>query len=89
MKKLLPILILLSIGSLFVGVSDLSPMALLAGDANSWHLMFTSRIPRLVAVILAGAGLSIAGLSCSKSAKTVSQRLRRQAPSSVPCWAIF
>ncbi|WP_162048245.1 iron chelate uptake ABC transporter permease subunit VctD [Vibrio taketomensis] len=62
MSKLFPILILLSIGSLFVGVSDLNPMALLAGDANSWHLMLTSRIPRLVAVLLAGAGLSIAGL---------------------------
>ncbi|ODS04647.1 iron chelate uptake ABC transporter permease subunit VctD [Vibrio scophthalmi] len=62
MKKLLPILILLSVGSLFVGVSSLTPASLLAGDANSWHLMFTSRIPRLVAILLAGAGLSIAGL---------------------------
>ncbi|ANS87679.1 putative ABC transporter permease protein YclN [Vibrio scophthalmi] len=62
MKKLLPILILLSVGSLFVGVSSLTPASLLAGDANSWHLMFTSRIPRLVAILMAGAGLSIAGL---------------------------
>ena len=62
MKKLLSILILLSIGSLFVGVSDMAPAALMAGDASSWHLMFTSRIPRLVAILLAGGGLSIAGL---------------------------
>ncbi|KII75392.1 iron chelate uptake ABC transporter permease subunit VctD [Vibrio renipiscarius] len=62
MKKLLPILILLSIGSLFVGVSSLTPASLLAGDSDSWHLMFTSRIPRLVAILLAGAGLSVAGL---------------------------
>nr|WP_220457623.1 iron chelate uptake ABC transporter permease subunit VctD [Vibrio marinisediminis] len=55
-------MILLSIGSLFVGVSKLSPLTLLAGDAASWHLLFTSRIPRLVAVLLSGAGLSIAGL---------------------------
>ncbi|MDA0149587.1 iron chelate uptake ABC transporter permease subunit VctD [Vibrio sp. LaRot3] len=62
MKKLLPILIVLSFASLFVGVGELSIGALLAGDASSWNLLFTSRIPRLVAVLLAGAGLSIAGL---------------------------
>lgn len=37
-------------------------IALMNGDANSWNLLFTSRAPRLLAVLLAGAGLSIAGL---------------------------
>jgi len=61
-KKLLLTLIILSFASLFVGVGQLSLASLLAGDTASWHLLFTSRIPRLVAVLLAGAGLSIAGL---------------------------
>ncbi|MDC5706329.1 iron chelate uptake ABC transporter permease subunit VctD [Vibrio europaeus] len=62
MKKLLLALIVLSIASLFVGVGQLNLASLIAGDLNSWHLFWTSRIPRLVAVLLAGAGLSIAGL---------------------------
>ncbi|WP_394126095.1 iron chelate uptake ABC transporter permease subunit VctD [Vibrio hepatarius] len=62
MKKLLLTLVLLSVASLFVGVGQLNLTSLLAGDSASWHLLFTSRIPRLFAVLLAGAGLSIAGL---------------------------
>jgi iron complex transport system permease protein len=37
-------------------------MALLQGDAHAWQLLFSSRLPRLLAIVLAGAGLSIAGL---------------------------
>lgn len=62
MKKLLLTLIILSIASLFVGVGQLSFSSLIVGNESSWHLLYTSRIPRLVAVLLAGAGLSIAGL---------------------------
>ncbi|RJX75421.1 ABC transporter permease [Vibrio sinensis] len=62
MNKLSITLFILAVCSLFVGVGELTLTALLAGDAASWHLMFTSRLPRLVAVLLAGAGLSIAGL---------------------------
>ncbi|HAS6347250.1 iron chelate uptake ABC transporter permease subunit VctD [Vibrio sp. IRLE0018] len=62
MKRLLFTLILLSIASLFVGVGDLTPSMLLSGDAQAWHLFFTSRLPRLLAILLSGAGLSIAGL---------------------------
>ncbi|NNN48772.1 iron chelate uptake ABC transporter permease subunit VctD [Vibrio sp. 2-2(8)] len=62
MKKLLLALLVVSLSSLFVGVGNLSLMALLQGDAHAWQLLFTSRLPRLLAIILAGAGLSIAGL---------------------------
>lgn len=62
MKKLLLALLVTSLSSLFVGVGDLSLMALLQGDAHAWQLLFTSRLPRLLAIVLAGAGLSIAGL---------------------------
>ncbi|KOE82306.1 iron ABC transporter [Vibrio alginolyticus] len=52
----------IGLSSLFVGVGDLSLTALFHGDASAWQLLFTSRLPRLLAVVLAGAGLSIAGL---------------------------
>lgn len=62
MKKLLLVLIVLSIASLFVGVANMTPQQLFSGDAKAIELFFTSRIPRLFAILLAGAGLSIAGL---------------------------
>lgn len=62
MKKLVLALLVLSMASLFVGVGQLNVASLIAGDIASWHLFWTSRVPRLVAVLLAGAGLSIAGL---------------------------
>ncbi|NVD08007.1 ABC transporter permease [Vibrio sp. JPW-9-11-11] len=55
-------LLILSVLSLFVGIGQLNAAQLLAGDPQSWDLLFTSRVPRLAAVLLAGAGLSIAGL---------------------------
>ena len=62
MKRLLLVLILVSVPSLFVGVGDLSFSSLIANDSHAWQLLITSRIPRLLAVLLSGAGLSIAGL---------------------------
>jgi iron complex transport system permease protein len=44
------VLLVLSVVSLFVGVADLD-----------WQTVWISRIPRLVAVLLAGAALSVAG----------------------------
>lgn len=57
-------LLVLAVISLFVGVSDVSPITLLAGGADSTpvFLLFASRIPRTVAVLLVGASLGIAGL---------------------------
>ncbi|WP_025536090.1 iron chelate uptake ABC transporter permease subunit VctD [Vibrio parahaemolyticus] len=62
MKKLLLTLVVLSTVSLFVGVADMTPQQLFSGDAKALELFFTSRIPRLFAILLAGGGLSIAGL---------------------------
>ena len=52
----------LSALSLFVGAGDVTPSALLAGDAAQIGLFFDSRLPRLLAVLCTGAGMSIAGL---------------------------
>ena len=62
MKKLLLVLVALSVASLFVGVANMTPHQLFSGDAKALELFFTSRIPRLFSILLAGAGLSIAGL---------------------------
>ncbi len=62
MKKLIVLLLLMACGSVFVGVGDMSLRALIDGDERAWDLLITSRIPRLLAILLAGASLSIAGL---------------------------
>lgn len=64
MKKTLPIFILmvLAILSLFIGVSDMTLIDLITLDTNKLHILFISRIPRLISVILTGFGMSICGL---------------------------
>lgn len=54
----------LAMVSLFVGVADLSPASLLAGDGEGQAMLvlLASRIPRTAALILAGAGMAVAGL---------------------------
>ncbi|MCR2792101.1 iron chelate uptake ABC transporter family permease subunit [Microbacterium sp. zg.Y625] len=57
-------LVVLAAASLFIGVSDVSPTALVEGgaDSDAAFLLVASRIPRTVAVLLVGASLGIAGL---------------------------
>ncbi|PKH08052.1 iron chelate uptake ABC transporter permease subunit VctD [Moritella sp. Urea-trap-13] len=62
MKKLFFVLVILSIASVFIGVADLSFAAILSGDTDAIELLLISRLPRLLAILLSGAGLSIAGL---------------------------
>ena len=64
MKKryLIPTLIILSIVSLFVGVSSISIGDLLDFQSEETQIFLISRLPRLVAILLAGAGMSMAGL---------------------------
>jgi len=54
--------IILSCISLFIGAIDISPKDLLDFDSVETEIFYISRVPRLVAIILAGAGMSIAGL---------------------------
>jgi len=55
-------LLILSVFSIFIGVANLTLASLLNGDPEAWGLLLLSRIPRLFAILLAGSGLSIAGL---------------------------
>jgi iron complex transport system permease protein len=61
-RYLVAALIVLSLVSLFIGVTNISPF-----DINSWtkdeiEILLISRVPRLISIIIAGVSLSIAGL---------------------------
>ena len=53
--------LILAIGSIFVGVIDLQPSAVLV-DPAARDLIWISRFPRTMAVIIAGAVLAVAGM---------------------------
>ncbi|MGM7719211.1 ABC transporter permease [uncultured Metabacillus sp.] len=54
--------IILSCISLFIGAIDIKISDLLDWNSDKTQLFLISRVPRLLAIILAGAGMSIAGL---------------------------
>jgi len=56
--------VILAVVSLFIGVSDVSPLALLSGSAEprAVEIFVASRVPRTLALVLAGAAMAIAGL---------------------------
>lgn len=54
--------VVLSCISLFVGAIDIRLTDLLDWNSDKWQIFLISRVPRLLAIILAGAGMSIAGL---------------------------
>ena len=53
---------LLSAASLFVGVLDLTPGAVFSGDLDTVEVFLISRLPRLLAILCTGVGMSVAGL---------------------------
>ena len=55
-------LIIVSFASLFVGVLDVKPMDLINGDAEAMKIFLVSRLPRLLAILCTGFGMSVAGL---------------------------
>ncbi len=59
---LLPVLVILSFTSLFVGVIDVTPASLFSGDQETVLIFFASRVPRLLALLCTGTGMSVAGL---------------------------
>ncbi len=64
MKKrmiLLTALIILGFISLSIGVKDFSILGLFSGNYNDVYILTISRLPRLLSVIITGAGLSISG----------------------------
>lgn len=56
------VLLVLSILSLFIGVIDLTPAQLLSVDFTQLQILLVSRLPRLLAILCTGVGMSVAGL---------------------------
>ena len=51
-----------SVCSLFLGVIDMNPSGLLSGDLEQLEVFLVSRLPRLLAILCTGVGMSVAGL---------------------------
>lgn len=56
------LLLVLSAVSLFVGVIDVIPIELFRGNMEQLEIFLISRLPRLLAIICTGVGMSTAGL---------------------------
>ena len=56
------LLLVLSAVSLFVGVIDVTPIELFRGNMEQLEIFLISRLPRLLAIICTGVGMSTAGL---------------------------
>lgn len=56
------LLVAVSWASLFVGALDMDFAGLASGDPDQWLVLFASRMPRLLAILCTGAGMSVAGL---------------------------
>ena len=65
-KRITVILILLlctfSILTLFTGVVHIRFSDILSGNTDKIHIVLISRLPRLIAILLTGMGMSIAGM---------------------------
>ena len=56
------VLLALSVWSLFVGVIDVNLAGLFSGDLEQLKIFLISRLPRLLAILCTGVGMSVAGL---------------------------
>ncbi|WP_455473905.1 ABC transporter permease [Bartonella sp. B30(2025)] len=56
------VLVLLSILSIFVGYSDVTPSELFSNDPHAWLIFWQTRLPRTIAVLLVGASLALSGM---------------------------
>ncbi|WP_324187724.1 ABC transporter permease [Lonepinella koalarum] len=61
-RYLFLLVILLSVLSLFIGVSTVNLTGLFALNGEQWEIFAISRVPRLVSILIAGSALSICGL---------------------------
>ena len=55
-------LVILSVLSLFIGVIDIDLASLMRGDTEQLEIFIISRLPRLLAILCTGVGMSVAGL---------------------------
>src|SRR5690625_7478673 len=55
-------LIVLSVASIFIGVSDVSPLDIFRLTEDQAEILLISRLPRLFSILVAGMSMSICGL---------------------------
>ena len=80
------VLLVLSVVSLFVGVMDITPAALMSGDIEQLEIFLISRLPRLLAILCTGVGMSVAGLIMQQLRRLLRQLIqRRDLIFSLPC----
>jgi iron complex transport system permease protein len=61
-KVLIPMFIVLAFVSIFIGVQDITPADVINFDSEKINVLMISRLPRLISIIVAGVGMSIAGV---------------------------
>lgn len=59
---LLIVLVITAILSVFVGVKDISIVDIFQGKEDELLVLFISRLPRLISILIAGVGMSVSGL---------------------------
>ncbi len=59
-------LLIASVSSLFVGVLEMDVAGILSGDVDQLRTLLVSRLPRLLAILCTGIGMSTAGLIMQK-----------------------
>ncbi len=69
LRYLIITLIIFSITSIFIGVSDIHPKDLFSLTEKQLEVIAISRIPRLISILIAGASMSIAGLIMQQLSK--------------------
>ncbi len=62
-------IIILSYFSLFIGAEDINIMHIFAKNQHKLMIFIMSRIPRLISILIAGVGMSIAGLIMQQISK--------------------
>ncbi|WP_282938519.1 ABC transporter permease [Paenibacillus sp. RC67] len=62
LRYLVILLIVLSIASIFIGVKDIKPWDIFKLNDDQLHVLFISRFPRLISIIIAGVSMGVVGL---------------------------
>ncbi|MFE5322379.1 ABC transporter permease [Paenibacillus sp. NPDC056579] len=62
LRYLVVLLIVLSIASIFIGVKEIKPWELFKLTEDQLQVLFISRFPRLISIIIAGVSMGVVGL---------------------------
>jgi len=69
LRYLIAILVILSLVSIFIGVSNISPLDIFQLTEDQKEVLLISRIPRLMSILIAGMSMSICGLIMQQLSK--------------------